>query len=198
MHPPLINILIRTSNRKALFERCLRSIQKQVYLNIRVIVSYDCDCDYIPDWCTKIRVQKGNGGYYWNLYLNILKAEVKDGWFVIIDDDDFIYSATALLDISAHLTDPDRGIICQFLRWATVKPGAFEMRDKIIKRGRIGMPCIILHHSKKDVAHFDGQPAADFRFITDVSKKLPLEWIQKIIVKTDRIGKGKPHYAPHP
>ena len=198
MHPPLINILIRTSNRKALFERCLRSIQKQVYPNIRVIVSHDVDCDYIPAWCTKIRVQKGYAGYYWNLYLNTLKAEVKDGWFVIIDDDDFIFSVTSLLEISVHLTDPEKGVICQFLRGMTKKPGRVEIRGKIIRRGLIGMPCIILHHTKKDIADFDGLPAADYRFIMDVSKKLPLEWVEKIIVKTDRIGKGKPHHASHP
>lgn len=194
---PLINILIRTSQRPILFQRCLQSIMQQTYKNIRVIVSYDFDCDYIPDWCDKIRVQKGDSGYYWNLYLNELKERVNEGWFIIIDDDDFIYSKSAIADIVKHLTNPEVGIICQFLRGQMRKPGLVQMRNKTIKRGLIGMPCIILHHSKKNIAMFDGLPAADYRFISDVSKVLPLEWVEKVIVKTDRIGKGKPHNVTH-
>ena len=190
---PLINILIRTSQRKFLFERCLASIISQTYKNIRVIVSYDFDCNYIPDWCDSIAVGKGRDGYYWNLYCNNLKDMVTEGWFIFIDDDDFIHSKSAIGDIAKHLTNPEVGIICQFLRGQMRKPGLVQMRNKTIKRGLIGMPCIILHHSKKNIAMFDGLPAADFRFIQDVSKVLPLEWVEKVIVKTDRIGKGKPH-----
>jgi len=194
---PLINILIRTSQRKFLFERCLASIISQTYKNIRVIVSYDFECDYIPDWCDKVQVQKGTEGYYWNLYCNELKERVTDGWFMFIDDDDFIYSKSAIGDIVKHLTNQEVGIICQFLRGQMRKPGLVQMRNKTIKRDLIGMPCIILHHSKKNIAMFDGLPAADFRFIQDVSKVLPLEWVEKVIVKTDRIGKGKPHNVTH-
>src|SRR6188768_2413240 len=114
--PPLINILIRTSQRPILFQRCLQSIQQQTYKNIRVIVSYDFDCDYIPNWCDKIRVQKGDSGYYWNLYCNELKEAVTDGWFMVVDDDDFMNSKSVIGDIVPHLTNPDRGVICQFLR----------------------------------------------------------------------------------
>ncbi len=190
---PLINILIRTSNRKVLFHRCVTSIRNQTYKNIRVIVSHDCECNYIPHWCESIRVQKGIVGYYWNLYLNELKEKVNEGWFIIIDDDDYINNVSSIAEIVPHLTDPSKGIICQFLRWSQVKPGINEMRNKSIIRGMIGMPCIILHHSQKNVACFDGEKAADFRFIQDVSRKIPLEFIPKVIVRTDRIGKGKPH-----
>jgi hypothetical protein len=116
---------------------------------------------------------------------------------MFIDDDDFIYSRYAISDIVKHLTNPEVGIICQFLRGQMRKPGLVQMRNKTIKRGLIGMPCIILHHSKKNIAFFDGLPAADFRFIQDISKVLPLEWVEKVIVKTDRIGKGKPHNVTH-
>jgi len=194
---PLINILIRTSQRPLLFNRLIQSIRQQTYKNIRVIVSYDTACNYIPDWCDSIAVGKGREGYYWNLYCNNLKEMVTDGWFIFIDDDDFLWNKTALNDIAGHLTNPDRGIICQFLRGQTRKPGIVQIKNKIIKRGLIGMPCILLHHSKKNIAYFDGLPAADFRFITDVSKVLPLEWVEKVIVKTDRIGKGKPHNVTH-
>ena len=137
---PLINILIRTSQRKFLFERCLASIISQTYKNIRVIVSYDFECDYIPDWCDKVQVQKGTEGYYWNLYCNELKERVTDGWFMFIDDDDFIYSKSAIGDIVKHLTNQEVGIICQFLRGQMRKPGLVQMRNKTIKRGLIGMP----------------------------------------------------------
>jgi len=41
MKNPLINILVRTSNRPNFFAKCYQSIREQTYKNIRLIVSYD-------------------------------------------------------------------------------------------------------------------------------------------------------------
>lgn len=188
---PLINILIRTSNRKELFERCLKSITSQTYKNYKVIVSDDCNCGYIPEWCETIKVEKGKKDFYWNLYCNELKGAVKEGWFFFLDDDDFLIDNTALQRISANLIDENEGIICQFARWGRRKPSTYHMTSRSIVRGHIGMPCIFLHYSKKDLAMFDDQKAADFRFIYDVSQKLELRFVFEVIVQTDRIGKGK-------
>jgi len=188
---PLINILIRTSHRKELFQRCLKSITEQTYQNVRVVVSYDHECDYIPDWCDKIRVQPGLKDYYWNLYCNELKEQVTDGWFFFLDDDDYLIDSTALQRISQHLFEPTEGVICQFIRWGRRKPNIYCMASKSIIRGKIGMPCIFLHHSKKDVAYFDDQPAADYRFIKEMSEKIKMRFVTEVVVETDRISKGK-------
>ena len=184
-----INILIRTSNRKALFERCIQSIQKQTYKNIQVIVSIDRPVNYLPSWVKSIQVIPDyRHSFYWNLYCNALKESVTDGWFFFLDDDDFIESNTAIEEAVKHLSG--EGVVFQFKRGDLKKPSDDYIHAGIIERGRIGMPCIFLHHSKKSVANFDGKQAADFRFIKAVSEKIPLKFIPHVIVKADRIGHG--------
>ncbi len=188
---PLINILIRTSQRKELFQRCINSITKQTYKNYRVIVSNDRGADYIPEWCQTVTVTPGLKDYYWNLYCNELKEQVKDGWFFFLDDDDMLIDSTALARISAHMINQDEGIICQFTRWGRRKPSTYCMNSKQIMRGKIGMPCIFLHHSQKGIAYFDDKPAADYRFIKEVSGKIKLNFVHEVVVETDRISKGR-------
>lgn len=190
----LINVLIRTSNRPDLFARCLESIRAQSHKEIRVVVAYDNPeaLNYLPDDVTRIQVTPAREfPYFWNLYCNELKAQVTAGWFFFLDDDDLLIDDRALERISAWLVNPSRGVICQFQRWGKPKPDSVMMATRRIIRGRIGMPCIFLHAMQKDVAAFDGYPAADFRFITAVSKKLQLTWAKVIVVKTDRISQGK-------
>lgn len=190
----LINILIRTGNRPELFRRCLASIKRQSHREVRVIVCYDRaeSLAYIPDWVEKVQVIPDKSKpFFWNLYCNSLKALVVDGWFFFLDDDDYIINDFALANIAKHLADPSRGVICQFQRWGQPKPSHSGILRKEIIRGRIGMPCIFLHHTKKDLATFDGFPAADFRFIKDVAKVLPMNFVRAIVVKTDRISAGK-------
>lgn len=186
---PLINILIRTGKRKDLFLRCLKSIQSQTYKNIRIIVSTDGyqikgveNIEVVPD----LRYP-----YYWNLYCNELKELVNDGWFFFLDDDDVLESSQALEKMLPHLTDESAAVICQFKRWDNKKPSDLQIKNRQIIRGMIGMPCIFLHHSQKSVSYFDGYKAADFRFIKDVAQKIKTKFVSHVIVRTDRISKGK-------
>ena len=186
-----INILIRTSNRRWLFDRCIKSIEKQTYKNIEVIVSTDRLVNYLPEWVKSIQVRPDYGhSFYWNLYCNSLKEQVKEGWFFFLDDDDYIESETAIEEAVKHLTNENEGVIFQFKRGEVKKPDNEYIKSKTIERGKIGMPCIFLHYSKKHLATFDGKPAADFRFIKEVSTKINLKFIPLVVVKADRIGNG--------
>lgn len=192
MNEPLINILIRTCNRPSYFKRCYESIQNQTYKNIKVIVSSDQAVSYIPEDVETINVcPDRKHPFFWNLYCNSLKQQVKDGWFFYLDDDDFLANTKALENISIYLRDPHTAVICQFLRWNVLKPDGYELHQKIIKQGRIGMPCIFLHHSQKNKVDFDGRQAADYRFILKISQLLPTKFVPVVVVKTDRIGNGK-------
>lgn len=190
----MINILIRTSNRPALFKRCINSIMAQTHKDYNIIVSYDNDeaLKYIPCEAIALKVQSDPAfPYYWNLYCNSLKDQVVEGWFFFLDDDDFLRDKEVLRKIDKHLTDPSKAVICQFLRWGVPKPSSRLMDSKQIIRGYIGMPCLFLHHTKKDIASFDGYPAADYRFIKAVSEKIEINFVKTIVVQTDRISKGK-------
>jgi hypothetical protein len=148
MQAPLINILIRTHQRPTLFQRCLASVQSQNYPNIRVIVSTDCECNYVPDWCERIKVMPHPElEYGYDLYVNDLKAQVTDGWMLILDDDE-VLSPNCL----SKLTLNSCAIIVQLDYMGNILP-----IDAQIKPGRIGMPCIILHHSLKDLIDMKGE-----------------------------------------
>lgn len=84
------NILIRTSNRKDNFMKCIKSIYNQSYKNYEIFVSYDnkSDLEYLKDINNKYLmdiIKKGD--CYYNEYLNLLIDEVKNGWIIILDDD---------------------------------------------------------------------------------------------------------------
>jgi glycosyltransferase involved in cell wall biosynthesis len=188
----LVNILIRSGGRPELLDRCLKSVEMQTYKNIRVIISTDHGVtDRIREYDHIEVTPDKSHHFFWNKYLNHLKAHVTDGWFFILDDDDMIEQATSIERMTHYLTDPNEAVICQFKRWGKKKPSDEAILNKEITRGKIGMPCIFLHHSKKNVAYFDGQQAADYRFIKTVSVKMPTKFVHHVVVVTDRISGGK-------
>lgn len=124
----------------------------------------------------------------WNLYCNELKREVTDGWFFFMDDDDFLYSNDSLEHISRFLLNPDKGIICRFIRNGKAKPDIRMMQTSTVMKGRIGGGCIFLHHSKKFIADWDGEKSADFRFIKAVEEKIKLDFVNVIVQEAGNSG----------
>lgn len=196
-----INILIRAS-RPDLLTRCLHSIKRQTYHNVHLIISvednyeggvlaamvtdYSKSCFFTVEF---IRVGTwGEQSHFWNLYCNDLKAKVEDGWFFYMDDDDQLSNAFALEQLANHLHDTSKGIICQFLRNGKPKPSNALIEAGRIELGRIGGGCIVLHHTHKNIANWDGNRAADFRFIKAVSESLPLLFIKHVLQITTNNG----------
>src|SRR5690242_2433625 len=135
MSQPLINILIRTSNRPELFTRCLESVRQQTYKNYHIVVGYDrfTALDYIPEDLEKWSVSAHDESqpYYYDIYCNILKMTVKHGWFFFLDDDDTLATPTVLEELAAHLTEPG-AIICQMLRNNFPKPRGNYIKHHIV------------------------------------------------------------------
>lgn len=179
---PLLNILIRTSSRPILFKRCLDSILNQSYKNIRIIVSIDNPkCNYVPQWCDIIEVAPGPGEYFYDRYINDLKAEVNDGYFLVVDDDDVLAS-----DCLAQLKLSRPAILVQLNHMGNIIPKAGE-----VQLGRVGMPCLILHHSLKNVANVQVGDHNDFNWIKAVSEQTTLHFQPVVVVVSDRKGLGK-------
>ncbi len=187
----LINVLIRTSNREKLFNRAVQSVKNQTYKNVRIIVAADSKVAFsYSQLYANILIMVSpdrTKTFYWNLYCNTLKEAVDDGWFFFLDDDDFIRDKHALESIAMHLEE-DKATICQFSRMGNVKPSNEMIENKQIVRGKIGMPCIFLHHSMKHIAQFDGMRAADYRFIQEVSTKANIKYVPVVVVTTDNRG----------
>jgi GT2 family glycosyltransferase len=120
---PLINILIRTSNRPNYFNGCVNSIYSQKYKNWNIIIgvdnlnslSYtqpDKGRDVFYNYDNVIIPKPPNGVEYgipfkYNSYINDLQDEVKDGYIVIIDDDDKLYDEYSLQKLADAIKTND-------------------------------------------------------------------------------------------
>lgn len=190
----LISILIRTSYRPSLFNRCLESIKRQSHKNIRIVVSYDDEraLSYIPEDIQKIQVQKDlSKPFFYDEYVNTLKNIVDSGYFFVLDDDEVLASDSCISDICKHLKG-QVGLICQFSRNGRLKPSNELIKQKRVVRTKIGMPCLFLHHSVKNIAQLDGtHKAPDFKWIKDVSSKIRLKFVPIVVAFSDRRSYGQ-------
>lgn len=126
--------------------------------------------------------------YFYNLFCNTLKSQVKDGYFFFLDDDDYIQLH---IDEIEPFLDPEKANIVQMWRGDTgPKPFEHHMDEKMIVEGKIGMPCIILHAKHKDIANFDDSESADYKFIRECVDKLGGNWVKKILVNSPERSYG--------
>jgi hypothetical protein len=180
----MITLLIRESYRPIGFKRTLDSIRAQTFKNVKIIVSYDDEraLTYIPDDVEKIQVFKSDEIFFYDGYVNTLKSLVTEGWFGVIDSGDTLASPTSLEALWGHLKSCV-GVICQMSRNGRIKPKNQLISERRVLRGKIGMPCLFLHHSYKDVAHLDGSVGgADYLWIKAVSRKVRLKFIPLVVV----------------
>lgn len=191
---PLINILIRTSYRPEQFARCLESITAQTYRNIRIVVGFDNlhALEYIPKGIERQMVYADKTlPYYYDVYCNQLKLNTEIGWFFFLDDDDVLSSPTILQELSEHLHVFNEAIICQFLRNGVPKPADNYIRKRVIAEGKIGLPCLVLHSKHKALSGLDGQKAGDYRYIKEVTDRVPAKFIALPLVSAGPRGHGQ-------
>lgn len=197
-----LNILIRTSNREKLFNRCLESVKSQTYKDVRILVSADDEktAAYVHKaGIEPVRVQKRiiNSGYNapWNAYLNDLIAKVTGGWIMILDDDDMLANHNVLQQLVTGLKD-DNTIYFTRMKWPTgrVIPSDMHFAKHQIVPKDIGMPCFIFHAKHKHRLAFQPVKQGDFHFISrfvNIVKKQT--WLNLIMTNIGNTGlNGKP------
>ena len=92
---PLINIMIRTSNRPISFKRLLGTIKDQTCSNYKLVISVDNDktAEYVKEngFNDYLYMDKNNESMKTaNLYFNYLIASVEEGFVWGVDDDNFL------------------------------------------------------------------------------------------------------------
>jgi hypothetical protein len=211
----IINILTRTSERPKEFERLYKSIksQKNNTLKYRHIVCYenDSDLEYIKkyDDITAFRVNRKeiyekyrDMGYHLNvndpncfihnLYINELMDKIEEGYIIIIDDDDILYSDETFNDIEYIINDIDEDTIAfvQMVHPNTRRiPSDGRIDKKEIFKGDIGSPCIIFHSKYSKEIRWGGWRAEDFKFLTEINKiSKKQKWYHKRIVQVLESG----------
>jgi len=165
---PLINILIRT-HRPALFKNAFNSVIGCGYDNI-VTHIYE-DKNYQGDRSIP---------FFYNLFCNDLKSNVSDGYFLFLDDDDRIIRGS--LNQVAPFLNEDQPLICQMLRNGKKKPADIYMDKGGVIKGRIGMPCLILHSKHRYMHEFRATEDADYQWIKTVSEQLPCRFVKIPVV----------------
>lgn len=180
-----MTFLIRTSWRPEAFNRCINSIEKFApYSNI--IVSYDnvCAVSYIPVWFDKIKVEKSHEPFFYNLYLNdLLDAADEPGHIIFIDDDDYLIHSLPEFEAG-------KSYIAPFMRGSFQKPTAIQIKRKIISRGYIGLPSLVLWWSHKHHVNFIADEYADFTAIKNLSEKVNLTFLNTPLIKSEKRNFG--------
>ncbi len=198
---PLLNILIRTSNRPNYFARLLDNLEGQFYKNIKLIISADTpeSADYAWQLShkrfnttihTSIRLERSeNQTFPWNLYLNDLMSLVSDGWILFMDDDDGYAHQMALKLIADNIPDPESMLVWQ-MRFpdGRLVPSPKHIGLLPFSRKQIGMPCFAFHSKHKTKFRFDGMRAGDFRFAMQMLQHLKVDWLELPLVQLDNYG----------
>lgn len=190
--PPVVNIIVRTSNRPNYFESCMRSIQEQTYPNIRVWVGHgESDRYVIPYKVTPVQVveekinrptgRKEDYGTVapYNNYLNQIKAGIKEGFVMVLDDDDCFSSKTAVKEIVTKLKNNDLAI------WRVrfddkIVPEDSLFKNKGIVRKNISMIGFMCSAETLVDYKFEPYRWADFRVIKHLSRQTKAVWIDKV------------------
>ena len=184
-----VYILVRTSNRPKFFAQMLESIKIQTYQNIILVVHSDDPRDKYVDGDIIIRgsaygPEFGDGSY--NLYQNrLLKAIPKGpGWFHFIDDDD----EYAGPEVIAKFVDASRRNfvnVARVQRWNdTIWPRRWRMQKSFQTE------CFMLHTDHRNKAKWWGHKGGDHNYSKKITKRLPINWIEQLVICRAQEGKG--------
>jgi len=192
------NILIRTTYRPRFFKKCIESIIKQNYKNIRIICCYDdFKClDYLQKYEKLIDYyyiySNNKSKYKYNLYVNDLISRVNEGWIIFLDDDDKFSSNNVLSLLNENIKSNDDIIFWKFLR---PDKEIYPKNINDIKSGQIANCTYCFHSNFKNSAKWTSSQIGDFHFINKLVKShnFNRKFIEICLTKTiwndeDKVG----------
>lgn len=184
-----VYILIRTSNRPLFFERMMETIQSQTYKNIVTIVHSDDPRDqYVTGDIvingTAYGNEYGNGTY--NLYNNRLLRKIPKGtgWYHFIDDDDE-YASDTVIEQLVENSKRDYVNVGRVERWnGTIWPRNWGAQKSYQTE------CFFMHTDHKSRAKWWGHRGGDHHYSKQLTKVLPVNWIDDLLICKAQEGKG--------
>jgi glycosyltransferase involved in cell wall biosynthesis len=184
-----VYILIRTSNRPKFFHILMKTINRQTYPNIKTIVHTDNNNDkYVRgDIIVRGRPQPQLGRGFYNLYNNSLLKAIPEGpgWFVFIDDDDMYFSSN-VIEKFVNASKPDH------INVARADRGGGRIWPKYWKNQNVFQTeCFMLHTQYKNMSRWPAKKGGDHAYTRVLTKKLPINWIEGLIVTKAQAGKGR-------
>lgn len=204
---PLMNILIRTSNRPNYFRACYESIISQTYRNYNIFVSYDNaeTLKYLNLYkdINKVKVktmernknnypppeiERGNNlsKFPPEFYMNDLMNSVKSGYILYLDDDDYYTSSKSLEIIANHITTEDT-----LLFWRVQFPEKIIPEDEYFGEPPAFWHCSTIgfcfHQKYIPYAQWDGWRGSDYLVAHKLYKIIPHKiYINKVLTGLQR------------
>jgi len=184
-----VYILIRTSGRPLFFKRMMETIKNQTYKNIVTIIHSDDPRDqYINgDIIVKGPVygpEFGDGTY--NLYNNRLLRTIPSGpgWYHFIDDDDE-YNSNDVIEKLVENSKKECVNVAKVSRWnKTIWPKNWGTQKSYQTE------CFFLHTDHKLKAQWWGNSGGDHHYSKQLTKTLPINWIENLMICKAQEGKG--------
>ncbi len=195
---PVLNVLTRTCNRPNRFRRCADSLKAQeTAVSIRHFVSIDRPCTYvdadvlvpatgqiapeIPEASTRHRDAP------YNLFVNDLLAAVKDGWILVLDDDDELLRRDAVAILEPYLADEDNMVVFKFAMGDGLGKKNFVMpkaHGKALVINDVPCSCYVYHSKHKVDGLWHGKYSGDFFAASNLADKLNVVWVDEVLAGT--------------
>jgi hypothetical protein len=193
-------VLTRTSNRPKMFGRLREALRLQEFDGriYHAVYSDDPSDDYIEgDFIVRgKRLPKGGrNSFPWELYNLYLMIKVQEsripGFIIFIDDDDIPNGKNAIQTIVSN-AEHDSILLWKVEREnGRISPFVWE-NDLNSKDGRVCWEAGTFHtrHLAKALeVGVDDRDGADGRFWYRLSQRLPVKWLDKVLMKP-QVGKG--------
>jgi glycosyltransferase involved in cell wall biosynthesis len=124
----------------------------------------------------------------YDLYLNDKLRDIEQGWIFFLDDDKEITSSRTLDNISERLTEDDIMLVGQHRMKSRLLPDGDLWGVLPFKRAHIDMSCFIFNVKHKELCHFDGHGAGDWRTAKRMAEVLRVEWLREPFTTADNDG----------
>ena len=170
----LINILTRTGKRENYYQSLKNSIELQSHKHIRHIKSNDnVECSYLNDEKDVVCVipNRKAGNAFYNLYLNDLGEQVKEGWVIIMDDDSKLIDTTFIEELSKICDKSSENEVIIYktkIYKHNIIPNNENFENKNFYNGGIDMSCFCVHYSIFSDFKFKGQKCGDYNFLNTI------------------------------
>ena len=195
----MLHILLRTSDRPNGFNRTINALRNQTDHNFKLLVTVDnaatksyVEASKFP--CEIFEVQAATRTHPnhnpYNSYVNTLIDNVKDGWYIVIDDDDIVHNDLAE-SINKICTQDDAVYIFK-INFCGKHIPSYSF-GKGIAFGDVAAPCIIMNSKNKNIASWKPVRGGDFNYIKDIveSGKLKVAFADKVIYTVQKPGGGR-------
>ena len=165
-----IYVLTRSGSREKCFNNLRQSLEKQTYKNWKHIISNDNPNNtYLKHYPNIINVKKQTkeGECPYNLYLNKLLDECKDGWIIILDDDAKFIDDKFLENLAINCKNANKNQMIIYDTYYGTEKKIHYVSNTSIREEGCDMANFVFHSSCS--LRFDSMCDADRAFIKNAS-----------------------------